>query len=376
MSEAPAALERTPLHALHRELGARMVAFAGYEMPLQYAGGILREHKHTREQAGLFDVSHMGQIRLSGAGSAAALETLCPADIAGLASGGQRYALLTNSRAGILDDFMVTNCGAALLLVVNASRKDADAAHLRGAIGSRCDIESLDDRALLALQGPRAAEVMARLAPDAVALRFMTGAAIRLAGVECFVTRSGYTGEDGFELSLPAADAERVARLLLRQPEVAPAGLGARDTLRLEAGLCLYGHDIDESTSPVEAGLGWTIAKARRTGARAGGFPGAEVILRELDSGTARRRVGLLPEIKSPLREGEIIYDAGGVAVGKISSGGFGPTLGAPIAMAYVQARCAAPGTSLHARVRGRERGCTVSALPFVPHRYHQGKLP
>ena len=373
MSVTGVPLKQTPLHALHLELGARMVAFAGYELPLQYALGILREHRHTREAASLFDVSHMGQIRLGGVGAAAALEALAPADFVALPPGGQRYALLTLPSGGILDDIMVTNAGDALLAVVNASRKDEDLAHLSRSIGDRCAIALRQDRALLALQGPRAVRVMRRIAPDATRLAFMQGAAMRIGGAECFVTRSGYTGEDGFEISLPAAEAARAARLILSQPEVAPAGLGARDTLRLEAGLCLYGQDIDESTSPAEAGLGWTIPKCRREGPRRGGFPGAEIILGQIAAATPRRRVGLLPEIKAPLRHGEIVYDDGERQVGRITSGGFGPSVGAAIAMAYVEAGSSAPGTRLHALVRGQKRICKVAALPFVSHRYFRG---
>ena len=373
MSVTGVPLKQTPLHALHLELGARMVAFAGYELPLQYALGILREHRHTREAASLFDVSHMGQIRLGGVGAAAALEALAPADFVALPPGGQRYALLTLPSGGIFDDIMVTNAGDTLLAVVNASRKDEDLAHLSRSIGDRCAIALRQDRALLALQGPRAVRVMQRIAPDATRLAFMQGAAMRIGGAECFVTRSGYTGEDGFEISLPAAEAARGARLILSQPEVAPAGLGARDTLRLEAGLCLYGQDIDESTSPAEAGLGWTIPKCRREGPRRGGFPGAEIILGQIAAATPRRRVGLLPEIKAPLRHGEIVYDDGERQVGRITSGGFGPSVGAAIAMAYVEAGSSAPGTRLHALVRGQRRRCEVAALPFVSHRYFRG---
>ena len=374
MSERDVPLRRTPLFALHAELGARLVAFAGYELPLQYAPGILQEHRHTRAQASLFDISHMGQIRLGGA--AAALESLAPADIIGLAPGRQRYVLLTLPSGGILDDIMVTNAGDALLAVVNASRKEKDLAHLLRSIGDRCAIAALEDRALLALQGPQAPRVMQGIAPDARRLAFMEGAAMGIGGAACFVTRSGYTGEDGFEISLGGAEAERVARLILAQADVAPAGLGARDTLRLEAGLCLYGQDIDESTSPVEAGLSWTIPKSRRAGERSGGFPGAQVILAQIAAGTQRRRVGLLPEIKAPLRHGEIVYDDSGRQTGTITSGGFGPTVGGAIAMAYVETGNSAPGTRLHALVRGQKRVCRVAALPFVSHRYFRGTTP
>ncbi|MBI2751975.1 MAG: glycine cleavage system aminomethyltransferase GcvT [Betaproteobacteria bacterium] len=367
------ALLQTPLHALHLELGARMVPFAGYEMPVQFPAGILAEHRHTRAHASLFDVSHMGQARLHGPDAAAALESLVPADIIGLARGRQRYVFFTNEAGGILDDLMVANAGDHLFLVVNAARKEHDFALLR----SRCTVEVPADRALLALQGPDAAGVMEKLAPDAAALAFMSITQVIIEGIECLLARSGYTGEDGFEISVPASSAEKLARLLLRQDAVKPAGLGARDSLRLEAGLCLYGHDIDESTTPVEAGLGWAIQKSRRRGgAREGGFPGAGVILDQLERGTARKRVGILPEGRAPIREGAALEDCEGRRVGRLTSGGFGATLDAPIAMGYVQAEFAAPGTILRAAVRGKPRTCRVSMLPFIPHRYYRGTRP
>ena len=343
-------------------------------MPVQYPAGIIREHLHTRSRAGLFDVSHMGQVRLTGPGVAAALEALVPGDIVGLAPGRQRYTFFTNPAGGVLDDLMVVNAGDHLFLVVNASRKREDIALLRQGIGSLCSVEPLEDRALLALQGPAAAEVLQRLCRASASLSFMSAVMTDIAdGVPAFITRSGYTGEDGFELSLPASDAEAVARGLLGQPEVAPVGLGARDSLRLEAGLCLYGHDLDEATSPVEAGLAWTIGRARRSGGeRAGGFPGAERILRELSAGTARKRVGLLPEGRAPVREGEALADEAGASVGRITSGGFGPSLDAPIAMAYVQSARARTGEALRATVRGKPRTCRIADMPFVPHRYFQ----
>ena len=347
-----------------------MVAFAGYEMPVQFPAGILAEHRHTRAQASLFDVSHMGQARLP-LSAAPAFEALVPVDVVDLAPGRQRYAYFTNQAGGILDDLMLSNAGDHYFVVVNAARKTHDFALL----GKHCGAEAMMDRALLALQGPRAAEVMLRLAPEAGALGFMQARATRIGGAACFVSRSGYTGEDGFEISLPAAEADRLARLLLAQEGVAPAGLGARDSLRLEAGLCLYGHDIDETTTPVEAGLEWAIQKVRRRGgARAGGFPGAEVILAQLERGTARRRVGVLPEGRAPLREGETLQDAAGRTVGRLTSGGFGATVDAPVAMGYVDSALARPGTELAAVVRGKPRACRVAALPFVPHRYHRGK--
>ncbi len=366
--------KQTPLTALHRELGARLVPFAGYELPVQYRDGIIKEHQHTRSQAGLFDVSHMGQFRLGGANAAAALERLVPVDILGLSEGRQRYALFTNERGGILDDLMVTNAGDHLFLVVNGACKEQDLAHLRRQLGDGCVIESLTDRALLALQGPMAAAVMARLAPAAAELVFMTAAEVELDGSACFVTRSGYTGEDGFEISVPAGHAEALARRLLAEDEVAPIGLGARDSLRLEAGLCLYGHDIDGTTTPVEASLAWALSKARRRdGARPGGYPGAEVILRQLDEGVERRRVGIRPQGRVPVRDGAELVDAGGKPVGRVTSGGFGATAGGPVAMGYVAATCARPETRLDALVRGKAHPVEVVKLPFVKQRYYRG---
>ncbi len=367
MAENP--LQRTPLHRLHLSLGAKMVPFAGYDMPVQYPTGIMAEHLHTRAKAGLFDVSHMGQARLDGAGAAEALERLVPGDIAGLAPGRMRYTLLTNDRGGILDDLMVTRAGDHLLLVVNAARKAEDFAHLQRRLGAAA-VMPLADRALLALQGPEAPAVLARLAPGAPALAFMSGAALVVDGVACFVTRSGYTGEDGFELSVPADAAERLARRLLAEPEVMPIGLGARDSLRLEAGLCLYGHDIDETTTVVEADLVWAIQKRRRA---EGGFPGAAAIARELAAGAARKRVGIRPEGRAPAREGTEIIDDAGTPVGRITSGGFGPSADGPIAMGYVATATAALGTPLKLLVRGTPRPARIVPLPFVPHRYHRG---
>ncbi len=367
------ALARTPLYDLHREAGARLVPFAGYEMPVQFSG-IIAEHLHTRAHAGLFDVSHMGQVRLSGAGAAAALESLVPADIVELAPGRQRYALFTNDSGGILDDLMVTNAGDHLFLVVNAACKHQDLAHLRRHLGRRCEIDELGERALLALQGPQAVEALARLAPAVRELSFMHSAAVEVSGAACYVSRSGYTGEDGFELSVPAEHAERLARELLTQPEVAPVGLGARDSLRLEAGLCLYGHDIDTTTTPVEAGLHWAISKARRRGgARAGGFPGAERILGQTLEGGDRRRVGIRPAGRAPVREGAELIDAEGSRVGIVTSGTFGATVGGPIAMGYVRSAHAHDGTTLEAIVRGKPLPVTIVPLPFVQHRYHRG---
>ncbi len=373
MAESPASpLARTPLHALHVELGARMVPFAGYEMPVQYPTGIIKEHLHTRTAAGLFDISHMGQVRLSGAEAAAALEALVPVDVVDLGVGRQRYALFTNETGGILDDLMIANFGDHLFLVVNAACKAQDLDHLRTHLSDRCKVEALTDRALLALQGPQAGAVLARLAPDTAPMTFMTVGRVSLAGAPCFVSRSGYTGEDGFEISVPAERAEALARALLAEPEVAPIGLGARDSLRLEAGLCLYGHEIDTTTTPVQADLAWALSKSRRTGgARPGGYPGAAAILRQLEEdGVARKRVGLQPQGRMPVREGSELIEAGGRVVGKVTSGGFGPTVGAPVAMGYVEAAFAAAGTALHASVRNQPVPVSVAAIPFVPTRY------
>lgn len=367
-------LSRTPLYDLHIELGARMVPFAGYEMPVQYPMGVLKEHNHTRTQAGLFDVSHMGQVRLSGADAAAALESLVPVDVAGLGVNRQRYAMFTNEQGGILDDLMVSNAGDHLFLVVNAACKQQDIAHLRRHLDARCTIEELSDRSLLALQGPAAGAVMAQLVPQTAKMVFMDTATVQLAGVECFISRSGYTGEDGFEISVPNQHAEALARLLLAQDEVAPIGLGARDSLRLEAGLCLYGHDMDASTTPVEASLAWALSEARRAGgARPGGYPGADIIMRQLAQGVDRKRVGLLARDRMPVREGAELIDAEGRAVGKVTSGGFGPTVGGPVAMGYVDIEHAKPGTALQAIVRGKPVPIDVAKTPFAPQRYYRG---
>ena len=369
-------LAKTPLHALHVELGARMVPFAGYDMPVQYPLGVMKEHLHTREHAGLFDVSHMGQIMLRGANAAKALESLVPVDIIDLPVGMQRYAMFTDENGGILDDLMVANLGdGTLFLVVNAGCKHQDLAHLQQHIGSQCAVESLfEARALLALQGPKAVEVLARLAPEVAHMTFMQFAPVRLLGVECYVSRSGYTGEDGFEISVPAEHTEMLARSLLAEPEVHAIGLGARDSLRLEAGLCLYGHDMSTGVTPVEASLSWGISKPRRAdGARAGGFPGAARIFAQQQEGVASKRVGLLPQERVPVREGAEIVDADGNMIGTVSSGGFGPTLGAPVAMGYVQSSHIALGTELWAMVRGKRVAMKVAKTPFVPQRYYRG---
>lgn len=366
----------TPLHALHESRGARMVPFAGYSMPLHYPLGILKEHQHTREAAGLFDVSHMGQITIrpkSGnlEDAARALESLVPVDVLGLATGRQRYGVFTDEQGGILDDLMIANRGDHLFLVVNASRRNEDLAHLKAALGDSCEVE-LVDRGLLALQGPKAEEVLARLNPDITGMRFMDVRAIDFDGVSAIVSRSGYTGEDGYEISLPADATVDFADRLLAEEEVEMIGLGARDSLRLEAGLCLHGNDIDTTTTPVEAALEWAIQPARRSGgARAGGFPGAEIILGQIAEGAARRRVGLLPEGRAPMREGtELFIDEDGEPVGAITSGGFGPSFGGPVALGYVPAAQAAPGTRLLASLRGKMLPVTVTKTPFVKSGY------
>ena len=372
----PEALAVTPLHTLHQELGARLVPFAGYDMPLHYPLGILKEHLHARAQAGLFDVSHMGQILLRGPGAAAALERLVPVDILALPAGRQRYALFTDEQGGILDDLMVANLGNdELLLVVNAACKEQDLAHLRWHLGEHCAIEAaFASRALLALQGPQAAAVLARLAPQVTHLTFMQIARLELLGSACLVSRSGYTGEDGFEISVPAEQAETLARRLLGETEVRPIGLGARDSLRLEAGLCLYGHDMDTQTTPVEANLLWAISPARRAnGARAGGFPGAARIFAQQRDGVPRKRVGLRPQERTPVREGAQIVDAQGQVIGQVTSGGFAPSLGAPVAMGYVDSAHTAPDCPVWARVRDKPVAMKVSTLPFVAPRYYRG---
>lgn len=369
-------LLKTPLHALHIELGARMVPFAGYDMPVQYPLGVMKEHQHTREHAGLFDVSHMGQIRLTGADAAQALEALVPVDIIDLPVGMQRYAMFTNEYGGILDDLMVANLGNdQLFLVVNAACKEQDLAHLRKHLSGHCTIEPLfEERALLALQGPQAVTVLERLAPEVASMTFMQFAAVQLLGADCFVSRSGYTGEDGFEISVPTEHAEALARRLLAEPEVQAIGLGARDSLRLEAGLCLYGHDMNEQTTPIEASLLWAISKARRVdGPRAGGFPGAEHIFAQQQHGVARKRVGLLPQERTPVREGAEIVDADGTPIGTVCSGGFGPTLGAPLAMGYVDAAFTSLDAQVWAIVRGKRVPMKVAKMPFVPQRYYRG---
>ena len=368
-------LHRTPLHGLHVARGARMVPFAGYEMPVQYAPGILAEHLHTRQQAGLFDVSHMGQAFLRGpdhATTASALERLVPGDVLGLKPGRVRYTQLTNSNGGIIDDLMVTrpvgdDDDGTLYLVVNASRKGLDFTWIEQNLPASVALVPAGDRALLALQGPAAEAVLSRHAPQAKELAFMAAAELAIAGMAAHVSRSGYTGEDGFEISVAARLATSLAETLLGEPEVLPIGLGARDSLRLEAGLCLYGHDIDDTTSPIEAGLAWSIGKRRR---EAGGFTGSRRIQHELQHGPSRRRVGLKPDGRVPAREGTAIQDKGGARIGTVTSGGFGPTVGGPVAMGYVAAGRAAPGSPVDLSVRDKLVPAAVTALPFVPHAY------
>ena len=376
--EAENTLKRTPLYALHAARGGKMVPFAGYEMPVQYATGVLREHLHTRGSAGLFDVSHMGQIALHAKSSkvedaALALERLVPQDILAVAAGRQRYAQFTNADGGILDDLMVANFGKHLFLVVNAACKAEDEAHLRANLSDDCVIEPLPDRALIALQGPKAEALLAKFCAEAPAMRFMDSGPRRVAGFDCFVSRSGYTGEDGFEISVPADNAEALATALLASGEVLPIGLGARDSLRLEAGLCLYGHDIDTTTTPAEGALEWSIQKSRRDGgARAGGFAGADKILGQLENGAPRRRVGLRPEGRAPVREGAPLFasETSSEPIGAVTSGGFGPTLNAPVAMGYLPSPLAVSGTLAFAEVRGQRLPLRVSPMPFVPNTY------
>lgn len=365
-------LLKTPLHALHVELGGKMVGFAGYDMPVQFPAGIMTEHSHTRDKAGLFDVSHMGQVLLGGASPAdiaRAFETLMPMDVAGLAEGRQRYGLFLNSDGGILDDLMFANRGDHIYVVVNAACKDADTARMKAALEPEITVTPVTDRALLALQGPAAESVLAGLNPAVAEMSFMDVATVKLEGADCWVSRSGYTGEDGYEISVPNAQAEALARRLLNHDDVMPIGLGARDSLRLEAGLCLYGHDIDETTLPAEAGLLWAIQKVRRTGGtREGGFPGADSVLAQIASGADRKRVGLRPAGRAPMREGVPLFasDNGGAQIGTITSGGFGPTVGGPVAMGYVPAELAAPGTQVFGELRGKRLPLTVTKLPFV----------
>ena len=375
------ALLKTPLHDLHLELGARMVPFAGYTMPVQYPAGLMAEHLHTRLAAGLFDVSHMGQLRLVGSDAAAALETLIPVDVMDLPAGKQRYGLLLNDDGGIIDDLMFFNRdhadGGGIFVIVNGACKVGDIAHIQQKIGARCEVIPMPEMALLALQGPQAVTALSRLAPGVQKLVFMTGGQFKVAGCDCFLTRSGYTGEDGFEISVPASLADTLARALLAQPEVKPVGLGARNSLRLEAGLCLYGNDIDTTTTPVEASLNWAIQKVRRAGgARAGGFPGADKVLAQLADPAAtltRKRVGLIALERIPVRDHSLLQATDGKPIGEVTSGLLGPSIDQPVAMAYIKPEFSAIGTRVNAIVRGKPVPMAVSAMPFVANRYFRG---
>ena len=376
LSADTTALLNTPLNALHLELGARMVPFAGYSMPVQYPMGLMAEHIHTRSEAGLFDVSHMGQLRLVGTDAASAFESLMPVDVIDLPVGKQRYGLLLTDEGNIIDDLMFVNRGADIFVIVNGACKVNDIAHIQARIGAKCQVIPMPERALLALQGPKAVDVLSRMVPGVEKLVFMTGASFDWQSADLFITRSGYTGEDGFEISVHNDQADLFARALLAQAEVKPIGLGARNSLRLEAGLCLYGNDIDTSTTPIEAGLNWAIQKVRRTGgARAGGFPGADIVLGQLDGSRSltRKRVGLIAQERVPVREHVELQNTQGVKIGEVSSGLLGPSANVPVAMGYVDVASASLGTVVNAMVRGKAVPMTVSAMPFVPNRYYRG---
>lgn len=374
MANHDSSLQRTPLYELHQELGAKLVPFAGYEMPVHYPLGIKKEHLHTREKAGLFDVSHMGQILLKGEDAAKALETLVPVDIVDLPKMQQRYALFTNEHGGVMDDLMVTNTGDTLFLVVNAACKEQDIAHLQNHLADKCEIAVMNNHALLALQGPKAAEVLAKLAPESKNMVFMTAKNLVINGIACFVTRSGYTGEDGFEISVANSDADKLARLLLADESVEAIGLGARDSLRLEAGLCLYGHDLDNDITPVEASLLWALSKPRRAeGSRPGGYLGSEIIMAQIQNGVDCKRVGLKPQGKMPVRDGAQIVNENDNVIGLVTSGGFGVTLNSPVAMGYVPTELAKEGTILQAIVRNKKVPLKVVKLPFVKQNYYRG---
>ena len=365
------ALNKTPLYSLHNEQGASMVPFAGYEMPVQYANGVKQEHLHTRKHAGLFDISHMGQVRLFGDNAAEVLEALVPSNIKGLAEQGQCYTVLTNKNGGIIDDLMVTNADDHLFIVINAACKENDINYIRSQLPDSCELEELTDFALLALQGPKAVDAMQRLCAEATELTFMSGKQFNVKGTNCFINRCGYTGEDGFEISIPEEHVENIARYLLAEDEVELIGLGARDSLRLEAGYCLYGHDLDETTSPVEANINWVISKTRLQD-NTNSFPGMEIIREQLQHGTERRRVGILSEGKAPIREGASVFNEQEQIIGTISSGGFGPSVEKPIAMAYINQQYATIGTQLIVKVRDRVQHVKVVPLPFVEHRYYR----
>jgi len=370
MAHPTSHLLTTPLDSLHRELGAKMVPFAGYDMPVSYPIGVLKEHEQTRVRAGLFDVSHMGQAYLKGPDAVDAIESLVPGDISGLAGNGVRYTVLTNDQGGIIDDLMISRCEGDLYLVFNAACKEQDIAHITGSIGDRASFEVIHDRALIALQGPDASTVLARFLPASRHMDFMTVARLHWDEVECIVTRSGYTGEDGYEISIPCDDAQDICRLLLDEPEVEACGLGARDSLRLEAGLCLYGNDIDQTTTPVEAGLTWIVGKRRRTEKN---FPGADRIVQQINDQPTRKRVGIRPDGRAPARAGTDVLDLNGHVVGHITSGGFGPTTGGPVAMGYVPILLSEPGTEIGLSVRGKVLPARVVKMPFTPHHYYNG---
>ncbi|MGF1749183.1 glycine cleavage system aminomethyltransferase GcvT [Vibrio cionasavignyae] len=365
----------TPLHALHVEVGAKMVPFAGYDMPVQYPLGVKKEHLHCRDAAGLFDVSHMGQLRLHGENAAKILESLVPVDIIDLPVGKQRYAFFTNEQGGIMDDLMVANLGDHLFVVVNAACKEQDITHIEAHLTDGVEMEVIQDRALLAIQGPKAAQVLARLAPEVADMLFMDVRTVSLLGTDCIVSRSGYTGEDGYEISVPANQADALARKLTAEEEVEWIGLGARDSLRLECGLCLYGHDLDTTTTPVEASLLWGIQKVRRAdGERAGGFPGADIILDQIETkAVSRKRVGLVGQTKAPVREGAVLFDADDNEIGVVTSGTAGPTAGKPVSMGYVKTEFMPVGSEVFAEVRGKKLAMTVEKMPFVPQRYYRG---
>jgi aminomethyltransferase len=369
MSDSSQKLKNTPLDYLHCELGAKMMPFAGYSMPVHYPSGVLSEHHHTRKKCSLFDVSHMGQAAIKGTDPIAALEALVPGDLAALSHGQMRYTMLTNEQGGILDDLMVTRRGNYLFLVVNAARKDHDYAHMQASLGPNNVIEIFDNLALIALQGPKAAAVLSRFAPAASLMDFMTSAPLSIDDVHCIVSRSGYSGEDGYEISMPADEAERLCRLLLDEPEVMAAGLGARDSLRLEAGLCLYGNDIDETTSPIEAGLIWTISKRRRA---EGGFPGASVIQDHIKNKPERSRVGIKPDGRAPARAHTKIIDKEGNLIGEITSGSFGPSVGGPVAMGYLKTEFTKAETPIDLLIRGKAQPAGVIKLPFSKHHYYK----
>ncbi|MEM7045854.1 MAG: glycine cleavage system aminomethyltransferase GcvT [Pseudomonadota bacterium] len=367
MSAAESETKRTPLYDLHVELGGKIVDFAGWSLPVQYAAGIMAEHRHCREKAGLFDVSHMGQVRLRGERAVDAFERLVPGNIEGLKEGSARYTVFTNDHGGVLDDLIASRTADGLFVVVNAGCRDADIAHMRSNLETACEVEELTDKALLALQGPAAADVLADLAPEAAHLKFMQTMESTLAGVPARVSRLGYTGEDGFEISVAAGDAVDFARRLLADERVLPIGLGARDSLRLEAGLCLYGHELSPEITPIEAGLAWAIGKRRR---EEGGFPGAVVIQKQLVNGPERSLVGIRPEGRAPARDGTEIQDRDGRTIGMVTSGGFGPTVGGPVSMGYVPPDHREPGTEISLLVRGKAHPALVASMPFVPHRY------